>query len=253
MNPYYYDLHTHSALSPCGDNAMTPNSLAGMASLAGIQVLALTDHNTAKNCPAFFTACKRYGVVPVGGMELTTAEEIHVVCLFPTLEAALDFDSAVEKRRMKIENKPEIFGDQLIMDDEDNITGTDPWFLPAATEISLAEAPELVRRHGGICYPAHIERPSGGIIPILGGFPPDVPFAAYELHDMDLRGEYEQKFPILKSLNCVCCSDAHYLEQIRDAEHTLLLDDEPYSSAMLRLSVIKRLGNPPGPGKEARA
>ena len=221
---------------------MTPNSLAGMASLAGIQVLALTDHNSCKNCPAFFAACKRYGVVPVPGMELTTAEEIHVVCLFPTLEAALDFDSLIEKRRMKIENNEKIFGRQLIMDEEDNVIGTDPWFLPAATDISLSEVPALVRRHGGICYPAHVDRPAGGVIEILGVFPEDPPFTAYELHDMGKRAEYEERFPILKKLCCVSSSDAHYLDQIRDAEHTILLDDEPYSSAMLRMSLLKELG-----------
>lgn len=245
MNPYYYDLHTHSALSPCGDNMMTPNNLAGMASLAGIQILALTDHNTAKNCPAFFTACKRYGVVPVGGMELTTAEEIHVICLFPTLESALDFDRTVEARRMKIDNRPEIFGDQLIINEEDEPSGTDPWYLPAATDIPISEVPSLVRRHGGICYPAHIDRPSGGIVAILGGFPPEIDFATYELNDVSKRAEYEERFPQLKKMNCVCCSDAHYLEQIRDAGHTIMLDDEPYSSAMLRISLIKQLGAKP--------
>ena len=241
MNRYTYDLHIHSALSPCGDEMMTPNNIAGMASLAGIRVLALTDHNSAKNCPAFFKACRRYGVVPVGGMELTTAEEIHVVCLFPTLEAALEFDLAVSERRMKIDNKPEIFGEQLIMDDEDNVIGTDPWFLPAATGISLSEAPALVGKHGGICYPAHVDRPSGGLPFILGDFPPDVAFSCYELHDMSNRAEYEEKYPVLKTMNCVTGSDAHYLEHIRDAEYSLELDDEPYSSAMIRMSLLKTL------------
>ena len=241
MNKYFYDLHTHSALSPCGDNMMTPNNIAGMAALAGLQIVALTDHNTAKNCPAFFTACKRYGVVPVGGMELTTAEEIHVVCLFPTLESALEFDHMVEQHRMHIANKTEIFGEQLIMDDEDNVIGSDEWYLPAATDIPLESVPGLVRRHGGICYPAHIDRPSGGLPFILGDFPPDVDFATYELHDISKRAEYEEKFPILKNMNCVSCSDAHYLDQIRDAEFSLMLDDEPYSSAMLRISLLKTL------------
>ena len=242
MNRYFYDLHIHSALSPCGDEQMTPNSIAGMAALAGIQIMALTDHNSVKNCPAFFKACKRYGVVPVPGMELTTAEEIHVVCLFPTLEAALDFDNALQSRRMKIENNEKIFGAQLILDDEDNVIGRDPWYLPAATDISLSEAPKLVGRYGGICYPAHIDRPSGGVIEILGDLPPDVPFATYELHDLSKKAEYEARFPILKNMNCVCSSDAHYLDQIRDAENSLLLRDEPYSSAMLRISLLQTLG-----------
>ncbi|MBR4768186.1 MAG: PHP domain-containing protein, partial [Lachnospiraceae bacterium] len=73
MNRFTYDLHVHSCLSPCADNDNTPNNLAGMATLNHIEIMALTDHNTTKNCPAFFEAAKRYGIIPVPGMELTTA------------------------------------------------------------------------------------------------------------------------------------------------------------------------------------
>ena len=82
---YYYDLHIHSCLSPCGDNDMTPDSIAGMGELNGLDIMALTDHNTLKNCPAFFKAAYRHGIIPVAGTELTTAEDIHAVCLFATL------------------------------------------------------------------------------------------------------------------------------------------------------------------------
>ncbi len=85
MGKYYYDFHIHSCLSPCGDDESTPNSVAGMCAINGIQIAALTDHNTCRNCPAFYTAAKRYGVIPVAGMELTTMEDIHVVCLFESL------------------------------------------------------------------------------------------------------------------------------------------------------------------------
>ena len=79
MNRYYYDLHIHSCLSPCGDDDNTPNNIAGMASLCGLNIVALTDHNTTANCPAFFEAAKRYGIIPIAGMELTTSEDIHIV------------------------------------------------------------------------------------------------------------------------------------------------------------------------------
>ena len=59
-----YDLHLHSCLSPCADDDMTPYNIAGMAMLLGLQLLALTDHNSAKNCPAFFSACREYGSFP---------------------------------------------------------------------------------------------------------------------------------------------------------------------------------------------
>ena len=89
MTEYFYDLHIHSALSPCADNDMTPNNIAGMAAIKGLSLLALTDHNSAKNCPAFFEACKQQGIVAIAGMELTTAEDIHLVCLFEQLDGAL--------------------------------------------------------------------------------------------------------------------------------------------------------------------
>ena len=89
MNRYYYDFHIHSCLSPCADNDMTPNNIAGVCALAGLQIAALTDHNSTKNCPAFFKAAKKQGISPIAGMELTTAEDIHVVCLFERLEDAI--------------------------------------------------------------------------------------------------------------------------------------------------------------------
>ena len=84
-----YDLHLHSCLSPCGDMDMTPNNLVGMAKLLGYDLIALTDHNSCLNTPAAVKAGQRLGVTVVPGMELCTREEAHVVCLFPTVEAAL--------------------------------------------------------------------------------------------------------------------------------------------------------------------
>ena len=92
---YYYDLHIHSCLSPCGDNDMTPDSIAGMGELNGLDIMALTDHNTLKNCPAFFKAAYRHGIIPVAGTELTTAEDIHAVCLFATLSGAMEFEGVL--------------------------------------------------------------------------------------------------------------------------------------------------------------
>ena len=76
---------------------MTPNNIAGMAAIKGLNVLALTDHNTAKNCPAFFEACKRQGIIPIAGMELSTEEDIHLVCLFEELDDAMRFDAVIEE------------------------------------------------------------------------------------------------------------------------------------------------------------
>ena len=241
MSRYYYDFHIHSCLSPCGDDDMTPANIAGAATLAGLNIVALTDHNTSRNCPAFLKAAKAYGIIGVAGLELTTAEDIHVVCLFEKLDEALSFSDEIEKHIVKIKNRPEIFGKQQIMDEEDNILEEIDYVLSNATDISVENVPELVKRFGGVCFPAHIDRTANGIVSILGVFPEESDFDVYELHSIRGRAEYEDRFPHLKDKICLTGSDAHYLWDLRDAEDSIELADEPYSSDFVRAQLFKYL------------
>ena len=177
MRKYYYDLHTHSCLSPCGSEENTPTNIAGMAKLAGLDIIALTDHNSSKNCPAFFEAARAYGIVPVAGMELTTSEDIHAVCLFENLEDAMRFDREIDSRRMKIPNRPDIFGEQVILDSDENVIGRVDSLLTVATDISIDGLREITECFNGVCYPAHIDRDANGIIAVLGTIPEDANFA----------------------------------------------------------------------------
>ena len=240
MSRYYYDLHVHSCLSPCGDNDNTPNNLVGMAVLNGLQILALTDHNTCRNCPAFFEAAKRQGIIPIPGMELTTAEDIHMVCLFPDLESALAFDDEIGKRRVRIPNRPDIFGEQLVMNGDDEIIGTDPDLLSNATTVTVDEAPALAETFGGICYPAHIDRESNGIIATLGMMPVGVHYPTVELHDGSKEADYRENHDLAGS-RVVVSSDAHCLWDVAEAENWLDIPDEPYSSALVRKNLIEML------------
>ena len=241
MNRYYYDFHIHSCLSPCADNDMTPNNIAGMAALAGLQIVALTDHNSARNCPAFFAAAKKNGIIPVAGMELTTAEDIHVVCLFEHLEEALSFNDEVDKRRVLIFHRPEIFGDQLIMNENDEIVGREAHLLINATQIPVDAVPDLVRRHHGVCYPAHIDREANGIIAILGTFPRELDVSMAELHDMDSKNAFCENFEALRTKRFLAGSDAHYLWDIPDKRNYFELEDEPYSGALVRHNLFRLL------------
>ena len=241
MNRYYYDFHIHSCLSPCADDDMTPANIAGMAALAGLNIVALTDHNTAKNCPAFFKAAKHYGIIAVAGMELTTAEDIHVVCLFEKLEEALAFSSEIERHLVKIKNRVEIFGHQQIMDEEDNILGEEEYLLSNATDVSVEDVVKLVNGFNGICFPAHIDRTANGIVSILGVFPQDSDFNCYELHNKDNKQAFEERFCHLKNKICLSGSDAHFLLDIRDKEDFIELDDEPYSSDLVRKRLFEYL------------
>lgn len=242
MGKYYCDLHIHSCLSPCSDDDMTPANIAGMASINGLTLVALTDHNSTKNCPAFFKAAKRLGIVAVAGMELTTSEDIHAVCLFKTLEGAMEFGGFVESKRMKIPNDSEVFGNQFIMDENDEVVGTEENILWNATELSLEEAFYEVKKYGGVCFPAHIDRTSNGAVAILGGFPEEPEFTSYELNSSEKIEEYREKYPILKTLQAVASSDAHHLWDISDGGFEIELCDEPYSSQKVRDSLITLLG-----------
>lgn len=217
MEAFSYDLHVHSCLSPCGDDDMTPCNIAGMAFLNGLKIVALTDHNSTKNCPAFFKACAEYGITPVPGMELTTSEEIHMVCLFETLEDAMRFDEQLRQYRMPIKNKVEIFGSQPIMAEEDKVVGEDPYFLPAATSLSIEDAAALVRKGGGICYPAHIDRESNGLLAVLGMFPDKPVFGLAELRE-------RKNSELAGGRKLVVSSDAHRLWELNAAENFLHLD-----------------------------
>ncbi len=240
MNRYFYDLHVHSCLSPCADNDNTPNNIAGMATLCGLNIVALTDHNSCKNCPAFFEACRRYGLIPVAGAELTTSEDIHVICLFEELEDAMAFDGELQKHRMLIKNRTDIFGDQLILDGEDNVIATEENFLSNATDISVEDAPKFVERFNGICYPAHIDRQANGIISVLGTFPDTPYFSNVEINRKEKVGEYVSKYH-LEDKRVIVSSDAHYLTDLRDKENWFELDDEPYSAALVRKKLFELL------------
>lgn len=224
MKRYYYDLHVHSCLSPCGDEDSTPNNIAGMAKLCELDIVALTDHNSCKNCPAFFEAAHRLGIVPVAGMELTTSEDIHVVCLFEHLSDAMAFDKYIDGHRLRIKNRPAIFGRQLILDGEDNLIGEEDDLLINASEISVDEICSLVSEYRGICYPAHIDRASNGIVAVLGTIPKDIGFRLFEIRDPDRTTELCAIHGITAD-KIVVSSDAHDLESLRDKDAYILLPE----------------------------
>lgn len=240
MNKYYYDFHIHSCLSPCADDDNTPNNIAGMATLNGLQVVALTDHNTCRNCPGFFVAAKKQGIIPIAGMELTTAEDIHIIFLFENLEDALRFDEEVNKRRILFENRVDVYGEQYIMDGDDEVIGTDPYLLSNATTITVEECPALAKKFSGICYPAHVDRQANGIIATLGTFPDIEGFKCCEFHDKEKTEEYLNNYPI-GNRKILISSDAHYLWDMREDNDYFLIDDEPYSSDLVRKRIFEAL------------
>ena len=141
---YTYDMHIHSALSPCAEEEMTPNNIVNMAVLNGLDIIAVTDHNSAGNLQAFKECSDRKGIVFVPGIEVESAEEVHIVCLFADVESACMMGDEVRKNLLPAENKPDIFGTQLFFDSDDNVTGQEDQMLLFASGLRLQNCNSFV-------------------------------------------------------------------------------------------------------------
>lgn len=214
-----YDLHIHSCLSPCGDEDMLPSNIIGMAYLKQLDVIAVTDHNSCKNCPAVLELAKQYGIIALPGMELCTMEEVHVLCLFAELSDALRFDEYVTSQLMKIPNEERVFGKQEIYNEEDQRVGTEPYLLINATNISFDQLGGLMEEFHGVYIPAHIDKNSNSLISNLGFIPPDATFTVAEVANLSHLEELRKKNPYLNQCNIISDSDAHMLGNINEAVH----------------------------------
>ena len=204
----YYDFHIHTCLSPCGDDESTPNNVVNMAMLKGLDVIAITDHNSTKNVRACIEVGKKAGILVIAGMELTTSEDVHVVCLFETLECAEKFCEYVNEVGMKIKNRVDVFGHQYCMNEEDAIIGEEENLLIVSSNIGIYQVVNLVEKYGGVVYPAHINRPSNGVIAMLGGMDKDMGFKSIEVTG-NVTDEYLKEIGVLGEYKIMRDSDAH--------------------------------------------
>lgn len=215
----FYDLHIHSSLSPCGDEDMTPANIALMSGIKNLDVIAVTDHNSCKNCPAVLKWAKANNIIAIPGMELCTMEEVHVLCLFTELSDAMRFDEYVYSKMMKFPNDERVFGKQEIYDDSDTVIGMEPYLLINATDISFDSLGELMKEFHGVYIPAHIDKNSNSLLSNLGFIPPDTDFMIAEFANMKNVDRICSSNPYLKECKIITNSDAHSLGNINEAEN----------------------------------
>lgn len=230
-----YDLHIHSCLSPCGDKDMTPANIVAMAKLKNLDVIAVTDHNSCRNCPSVLKWADEYDIIAIPGMELTTREEVHVLCLFSELPAAMEFDAYVYDKLIKVPNNEHIFGAQEICDADDNVTAAEPYLLINATNIAFDELDKLMEEFAGIYIPAHIDKNSNSLLYNLGFIPDEAGFKTAELASLARYPELSALHPYLARCKIISDSDAHYLGYINEAENFI------ECNARSRRSVIEAL------------
>lgn len=202
------DLHLHSCVSPCGDLFMSPKKIVETLVAKGIKVAALTDHNTSMNTPAFAKLCRQNGIAALYGMEAQTAEELHVLTLFNDEKTAMDFCKSWYDLLPNIINKPEVTGDQVYVDENDDIIDIVEKYLITSAPVTLDELEKKAHELGGLVIPAHVDRPSFSMTSQFGlvtdGNWDAVEFVKTENANTMLPSAY----PVTTS------SDAHYEEHI---------------------------------------
>lgn len=230
------DLHVHTALSPCADAAMTPPAIVARALAESLDMIAVCDHNSTRNTAAVQAAAQGTALTVLAGMEVTSAEECHVVCLFPDAEAAARAGAEVGATLPRAdEGYEQFFGEQQVLDADGGEREREALALALATSFSLDDVVALVHRHGGLAVAAHIDRRSFGVIGQLGFFPAEAGFDAVELSRHVAPGsEREDEFrghglPVLHS------SDAHYPEDIGAVRTTLHVEADGFAELALAL------------------
>jgi len=210
---YKADLHIHSCLSPCASLDMSPRAIVERALELGINCLALTDHNSAGNCAAMARLCQREGILFFPGLEVTTAEEAHILCLFGEVRSALKLSEIIYGRLPHIENIPEKFGDQVLVNEEDEVEGFEDRYLGIACGFTIDELREEVYSLDGLFIAAHVDKPCFSVISQLGFLIGE--FSAVELSRAGATKE--SALALAKNYTAVSASDSHYIHTIGSA------------------------------------
>jgi len=234
------DLHIHTCLSPCGELTMSPRAVVERALAAGLDIIAVTDHNTTRNAAAVVAAAAGTGLAVLPGVELTTAEEVHLLGLFEAGPDLGPFQAEIDRNLPDIPAKRKFAADQVVVDAEDFVTGFDPRCLYGATLFSVAEAVALVHGHGGLAVACHVDRESFSILSQLGFIPPGLGLEAVEVSPRLTVAEAEAAFGPFAPLAVVRFSDAHRPEEIGTTTTEFLVASP--GLAEIRLALTGREG-----------
>jgi hypothetical protein len=237
LKAFRADLHIHTCLSPCGELEMSPLGIARKASEKNIDILGICDHNSAENVPALREAAEPFRINVLAGMEITSQEEVHILGLFDSLEAAFEVQAVVYDH-LPGENDEEAFGLQVVVNAEGEVLRFNPKLLIGASTLTLERIVELIHSFDGLAIASHIDREGFSLIGQLGFVPRNISIDALEVSPRtpleEARKKFNFGFPLTTS------SDAHRLEEIGQATTSFLL--EAGTAAEIRLALQKGKG-----------
>lgn len=228
LKKYRADLHVHSLLSPCAEIEMTPHYISLMAKEIGLDILAITDHNSSANIPALFEACYQVGIVPIAGMEVECKEEAHLLALFANYRTLKKFQNIVDQYKTLAKNDAKFFGAQIVVDADDNFIREEEGLLLAPIDLTAEKIAKAVTSLGGLCLPAHVDRPSYSLLQTLGFITKDQGFSGYEISPRGYLDFMDKKKDrAIMGLNYIVNSDAHCLRDFEMSPRSSFYLAEP--------------------------
>jgi len=208
------DLHIHTCLSPCADLVMSPKNIVERARSMKIDVIGISDHNTAENVQATVKAARAYKITVLPGMEVTSSEEVHILALFDVVDSALQLQQTVYEHLPNERNNEQLFGEQIIVNEYDDVKGYNRRLLITATSMNVQKIVDTIHTLGGLALASHIDRETFSIIGQLGFIPPDLMIDGVEISAHTNINTAAQQFPSVQKFPKVTWSDAHFLHDI---------------------------------------
>jgi PHP family Zn ribbon phosphoesterase len=208
------DLHIHTCLSPCADLEMTPSAIIKTAIEKEIDIIAISDHNSAENVIAARKAAEHANLTVLAGMEITSSEEAHILAIFDDIENIMKMQDIVYENLQPGENDEKLFGEQIIVNEKDEVMDFNKRLLIGATSLSAQKIVNTIHSLGGLAIASHIDRDAFSIVSQLGFIPADLEFDALEMSPNTERGKADLLFSGYKSFPWITSSDAHWLKDI---------------------------------------
>jgi len=211
LNSYLAELHVHTVLSPCAGVEMIPPLIVQTAIAQKINLIAITDHNASSNVASVMKAAQGETLTVLPGMELQTKEEVHVLCIFDTLEQLAGLQNLVNQTLPDVPNNIEYFGEQFVVDHTGDFIRRKEQLLINSTKLSIEEAEDAVHNLEGLFIPAHVDRQAFGLFYRLGFIPPGLKVDALEISRHTTPKKCIQKYPQIKEFPLIQSGDVHFL------------------------------------------
>lgn len=195
---------------------MIPSLILCQAERKGLNLIAITDHNACYNAEAVMEAAQGSNIHVLPGMELQSREEVHLLCLFDTVESCRAWQERVFQKLPPLANQEKLFGPQYVVNAAGDWLRTEERLLATSADLTLEEIVNQVASLGGVVIPAHVDRPSFSLLSNLGLIPETLSVQALEVTPFFDRHQGFQQWPQLKDRCLIVNGDAHRLSEIQN-------------------------------------